>query len=66
MSKNSHFIESFKVPMKKNPEYIETKSKRVQLLMQPSLHRKIKEYADEHESSVNEVIHDILCNKFLD
>ncbi len=66
MSKNSSFVESLKFPMKKNPEYIETKSKRVQLLMQPSLHKKIKEYADGNKSSVNEVIHDILNKFFLD
>lgn len=47
-------------PMKKNPEYIETKSKRVQMLMQPSLHAGIKAIADKKRISINETMHDIL------
>lgn len=47
-------------PMKKNPEYIETKSKRVQMLMQPSLHAGIKAIADKKRVSINETMHDIL------
>lgn len=40
-----------------NPKYIETKSKRVQLLMQPSLYEKVKKQADANKLSVNEYIH---------
>lgn len=47
-------------PMKKNPEYIETKSKRVQMLMQPSLHTAIKAIADKKRVSINETMHEIL------
>lgn len=50
----------FDVPMKRNPEFIEVKSKRMQLLMQPSLHSAIKMLADKEEISVNEKIHSIL------
>lgn len=45
---------------KHNPLYIETKSKRVQLLMQPTLYAKIKAMADKEETSVNQLIHSIL------
>ena len=48
------------VPMKRNPLYIETKSKRVQLLMQPSLYSKLKQMAEQKKSSVNDVVHTIL------
>ena len=44
-------------PVKPNPLYIETRSKRVQLLMQPSLHRKLCSIADQQGLSVNELIH---------
>lgn len=50
----------FDVPMKRNPEFIEVKSKRMQLLMQPSLHAAIKKLADSEDISVNEKIHSIL------
>ena len=45
---------------KPNPEYIETKSRRLQLLMQPSLHDRIKRRAQAEGISVNELIHSIL------
>lgn len=45
---------------KANPKYIETKSKRVQLLMQPSLYERVKMQADESGLSVNECIHALL------
>ena len=48
------------VPMKRNPEYIETKSKRVQMLMQPSLHTSLKQVAAKQGISVNEAMHEIL------
>lgn len=56
--------ESNGVPMKKNPEYVETKSKRVQMLMQPSLYNSIKEEAEKEGVSVNEMMHEILKNHF--
>ena len=45
---------------KYNPEYIETKSKRVQMLMQPSLHTALKQVAAKQGISVNEAMHEIL------
>ena len=53
---------SSSVPMKRNPEYIETKSKRVQMLMQPSLYDAIKKEATAKDISVNEIMHEILKN----
>lgn len=43
-----------------NPLYVETKSRRLQLLLQPSLYAKIKERADTEGLSVNEFIHSTL------
>lgn len=57
---DTHKKNEFDVPMKRNPEFIEVKSKRMQLLMQPSLHSAIKELADKEDVSVNEKIHSIL------
>lgn len=48
------------VPMKLNPFYIETKSKRLQLLIQPSLHGKLKGRATAQGVSLNELIHTAL------
>ena len=48
------------VPMKKNPLYIETKSKRFNVLMQPTLHKRLKSLADEKGISLNELIHSTL------
>lgn len=45
---------------KPNPAYIETKSRRLQLLMQPSLHDRIKAHAAAEGLSVNEYIHKTL------
>jgi hypothetical protein len=45
---------------KPNPLYIETRSKRVQLLFQPSLHSKLREAAAGKGVSVNELVHSIL------
>lgn len=63
-SKEHHQKEEKKVvkavPMKKNPEFIETKSKRVQMLIQPSLYNEIKEEAKRKGVSVNEMMHEIL------
>jgi hypothetical protein len=48
------------VPMKRNPLYIETRSRRLNLLIQPSLHNRIKELASAKNTSVNDLIHVIL------
>lgn len=45
-------------PMKRL--YVETKSKRVQLLMQPTLHKRLKKIADGKCISFNEFIHSTL------
>ena len=43
-----------------NPLYIETKSDRLQLLIQPSLKAKLKERAARDGTSVNDLVHNIL------
>ncbi|MBQ7102827.1 MAG: hypothetical protein IJN89_02080 [Anaerotignum sp.] len=48
---------------KLNPLYIEKKSRRLQLLMQPSLYAKVKENADAAGLSVNDYIHQALEEK---
>lgn len=45
---------------KVNPLYIETKSKRLQLLVQPSLLDKLKGRAKAEGRSVNDLVHSIL------
>jgi len=50
------------VPMKRNPLYIETKSRRIQLLIQPSLHSKLKKISEQKGTSLNNLIHTILEN----
>lgn len=45
---------------KANPEYIETKSKRVQILVQPSIHEAIKAKAKAEGISTNEAINKAL------
>jgi predicted HicB family RNase H-like nuclease len=45
---------------KLNPLYIETKSKRLQLLIQPSLHEKLKARAKAKGTSVNDLVNSIL------
>lgn len=45
---------------KLNPIYIETKSKRLQLLIQPSLHEKLKRKAQAEGTSVNDLVNSIL------
>jgi len=50
------------VTVKRNPLYIETKSKRVQLLIQPSLHSKLKKISEQEGTSLNDLIHTILEN----
>lgn len=48
------------VKVKKNPIYIETKSKRVQLLMQPTLHTQLGRLAKRKKVSFNELVHKAL------
>lgn len=45
---------------KPNPEYIETKSVRLQLLIQPSLKAKLKEKAQAEGTSVNDLVNCLL------
>lgn len=45
---------------KLNPLYIETKSERLQLLIQPSLKAKLKEKAKREGTSVNDLVNSIL------
>lgn len=45
---------------KLNPKYIEIKSKRLQLVLQPSLLARVKDRAKESGLSVNEYVHRIL------
>lgn len=45
---------------KVDPRYIETKSRRVQMLIQPSLHDRIKERAKAERRSVNDMMHLLL------
>lgn len=51
---------------KNNPAFIETKSKRLQLLIQPSLHEKLKEKAQSKDISVNELANIILKQALLE
>lgn len=50
----------FEIPMKPDYRYVETKSKRLNLLVQPSIYAKIKAAADQRGESVNELIHSLL------
>lgn len=43
-----------------NPLFIEKKSRRLQMLMQPSLHAKVKAAANKEKVSVNDYIHKVL------
>lgn len=45
---------------KVDPRYIETKSRRVQMLIQPSLHDRIKARAKQERRSVNDMMHLLL------
>lgn len=58
----SNMPEGYKI----NPLYIETKSRRVQLLLQPSLFDKVKNQATATGISVNELIHSILEATFIE
>ena len=48
------------VSYKKNMEYVEKKTRRVGLLMKPSLFNKIKAVADSKGQSVNDYIHSVM------
>lgn len=54
--KRSRVPEGFKP----NPEYIETRSRRVQLLMQPTLHDRLREKAAAQGVSLNDLVHSAL------
>ena len=45
---------------KVNPLYLETKSQRVQVVLQPSLYRKAKEKSQQEKISFNELVHKAL------
>lgn len=45
---------------KMNPMYVETKSRRLQLVLQPSLYERVKKAAQKEGKSVNEYVHHIL------
>ena len=55
-SKKKKAPEGYKV----NPEFIEVKSRRVQLVLQPSLYDRVKAKAKANGVSVNEYVHNIL------
>ena len=49
---------------KANPLYIEKRSRRVQLLIQPTLYEKIRARAIKEETSVNDIINNVLIDEF--
>lgn len=51
---------------KMNPMYVETKSRRLQLVLQPSLYERVKKAAKDADLSVNEYVHQILDNATRD
>jgi hypothetical protein len=52
--------ETAKEGYKLNPLYVETKSRRLQLLLQPSLYEKIKARSQHEGKSINELVRFIL------
>lgn len=48
--------EGFKI----NPLYLEKKSRRLQLLMKPSIYEKLKARADREGNSVNDVVNNLI------
>ena len=46
---------------KVNPVYLETKTRRLQLVLQPSLYKRVKAKAKEEKLSLNEYVHRILA-----
>ena len=57
-SKDQKAPEGYKI----NPEYIEKRTKRIQLLMQPSIYEAAKEKAKESGESFNEYIHKLIIS----
>lgn len=57
---NGQRIEEPPAGFKLNPYYIETKSERIQILIQPSLKAKLKKQAKKEKRSLNDLIHNIL------
>lgn len=53
----STYLEKKPEGYKPNPAFIETKSRRVQLIMQPSLHRDAKAISEMLGISLNDFIH---------
>jgi len=53
------------VGFKQNPKFVETKSRRLQLLIQPSLYDKLRERAVAQGKSVNDLVHGILLEALL-
>ena len=49
-----------------DPRFHETRSRRLQFLMQPSLYRKIKGLATATDTSVNDVIHTLLEKSIME
>lgn len=45
---------------KKNPMFVEKKTRRLQLVLQPSLYERVKAAAERNGSSVNDYIHSLL------
>lgn len=60
--KQAHDPEELPVGYKVNPLYVETKSRRLQLVLQPSLYERVKAGATSAGLSVNEYVHRILDN----
>lgn len=58
--KHEEPVKTAEVKTKINPLYIETKSKRVQLLMQPTLHTQLYRLAKKKKTSFNELVHKAL------
>ena len=52
--------QELRIEYKQNPEFIEVKTKRVQLVMQPSLYLRTKAAAEEEGLSFNAYIHEVL------
>lgn len=53
-------IETPPTGYKIDPRFVETKSRRLQLVLQPSLYERVKKAAKDEGLSVNEYVHQIL------
>lgn len=45
---------------KLNPEYIEKRTRRVQIILQPSIYKAAKKIADKRKVSFNDLVHNLL------